>query len=380
MSAPTDPIVSPPAAAAPAVTPPLSTPPETPLAQTLVCANCGAALTGEYCATCGQRHEPHVHTVTHFAAEAFESLTHADSRVWRTLWFLLARPGRLTREFFAGRRVQYLPPFRLYLVISVVFFLVAGLPDAVHVNGDVHVNVDGAEVGKSKAETVEGLNEAAKALEGMTDSPDAAAAAAKIRAQLEKARAAQQKPAATAGDSDDDDSVPGLQSNNILTQFCEGFKKPGPKDNARYARVHEICAKTEADRGKAVFEAIVHNIPRAMFVFLPLLALFMKLLYWRPKRYYVEHLLLLLHNHAFVFLALAIAGLVGRIPAIANYMTWPTFAVWLYMIWYIFRAMRNYYQQSRGLTFAKYLVVGFAYFTTSVLVLALTAVYSLLTI
>ena len=49
-----------------------------------------------------------------------------------------------------------------------------------------------------------------------------------------------------------------------------------------------------------------------MFVFLPLLALVMKLLYWRPKRFYVEHLLFLVHNHAFVFLALTIMGLLSR--------------------------------------------------------------------
>ncbi len=59
--------------------------------------------------------------------EAFESISHADSRLWRTLWYLLGRPGFLTREFFEGKRVRYLPPFRLYLVISVLFFLVAGL-------------------------------------------------------------------------------------------------------------------------------------------------------------------------------------------------------------------------------------------------------------
>src|SRR5687768_18420722 len=61
--------------------------------------------------------------MAHFAGEAFESITHADSRLWRTLGFLLAKPGRLTREFFDGRRAAYLPPFRLYLVISVAFFL-----------------------------------------------------------------------------------------------------------------------------------------------------------------------------------------------------------------------------------------------------------------
>ena len=67
--------------------------------------------------------------MAHFAAEAFESISHADSRLWRTLWYLLARPGFLTREFFEGQRVRYLPPFRLYLVISVLFFLIVGLPD-----------------------------------------------------------------------------------------------------------------------------------------------------------------------------------------------------------------------------------------------------------
>ena len=107
---------------------PVVSPPEPPQPLTLVCANCHALAQGEYCAACGQRHEPHIHTVTHFAGEAFESISHADSRLWRTLWYLLARPGFLTREFFAGRRVSYLPPFRLYLVISVLFFLVAGVP------------------------------------------------------------------------------------------------------------------------------------------------------------------------------------------------------------------------------------------------------------
>ena len=116
---------------------PVVSPPEVPAAQTLVCANCGTPLAGEYCNHCGQRHEPHVHSVGHFASEAFESITHADSRLWRTLWFLLAKPGRLTSEFFAGRRVSYLPPFRLYLVISVIFFLVAGLPD---VGADVQID------------------------------------------------------------------------------------------------------------------------------------------------------------------------------------------------------------------------------------------------
>ena len=54
--------------------------------------------------------------------------------------------------------------------------------------------------------------------------------------------------------------------------------------------------------------------------------------------------------------------------------------MWLYMIWYIFRAMRVYYAQSRFLTFSKYLTLGLAYFSTSLMVLMLTLIYSALTL
>ena len=48
---------------------PVVSPPEPPRPLTLVCANCHADLGGEYCAACGQRHEPHIHTVAHFAGK-----------------------------------------------------------------------------------------------------------------------------------------------------------------------------------------------------------------------------------------------------------------------------------------------------------------------
>src|SRR5262245_28998138 len=91
------------------------------------CANCGAAVPGKFCGRCGQRLEHEMHSVVHFVREATEDLTHADSRLWSTLRALLFRPGFLTREFIAGRRVRYLPPLRLYLVLSVLFFLIAAV-------------------------------------------------------------------------------------------------------------------------------------------------------------------------------------------------------------------------------------------------------------
>ena len=91
------------------------------------CTNCEAVLHGPYCSSCGQRVLHHSLALGEFLGEAAEVITHADSRVWRTVVPLLFRPGYLTQQFIKGRRASYLPPFRLYLVLSVVFFLVIPL-------------------------------------------------------------------------------------------------------------------------------------------------------------------------------------------------------------------------------------------------------------
>ena len=345
---------------------PVVSPPEPPQPLTLVCANCHATLTGEYCAACGQRHEPHVHTVAHFASEALESVSHADSRLWRTLWYLLARPGFLTREFFAGRRMRYLPPFRLYLVISVVFFLSVGTPEGVAIDID----------GEPTAERIEKMKAVAADLERETGPGSEALkmAAASIREQAEK-----EKTALESGQSDAEPGD-GLASRNAMTDFCDEFSKPDPTANQNYAKLHAACGKISEDGGRELAKTVVHNIPRAMFVFLPLLALSMKPLYWRPKRYYVEHLLFLVHNHAFVFLVLTLLALLELIPVVGQHLGVVKFAAWVYMIWYLFRGMRNYYGQGRALTLAKYLTIGLSYISAALTVLVLTALFSAITL
>lgn len=98
------------------------------------CKNCGSELLDRYCGHCSQAADVHVPTTLELIHELLEGLTHSDSRLWRTLNFLWFKPGRLTQEFVAGRRVAYLPPFRLYLVLSVIFFLIASLS---HTTGKV---------------------------------------------------------------------------------------------------------------------------------------------------------------------------------------------------------------------------------------------------
>jgi hypothetical protein len=289
------------------------------------------------------------------------AVSHADSRLWRTLWYLLARPGFLTREFFAGRRVRYLPPFRLYLVISLVFFLTVSVPDGAPINFDE----------APAAVRADKMNAAADALEKQTGpgSEELKLAAARLRKQAEQELAAK--------DSEDPIVAPdGLSSKNAMTDFCDEFRNPDPKANDNYTKLHSACAKITEDGGRELGRTVVHNIPRGMFVFLPLLALAMKPLYWRPKRYYVEHLLFLVHNHAFVFLVLTLLAALELIPVVRDHLGFVKFAAWVYMIWYLFRGMRNYYGQGWWLTFAKYLQIGLSYITAAIMVLVLLALYS----
>jgi hypothetical protein len=359
----------------------------------LTCQNCDAPLGGEFCARCGQRYEPHIHTVAHFAGEAFESISHADSRLWRTLWYLFSRPGFLTREFFAGRRVAYLPPFRLYLVLSVIFFVTIGLggPD----------ESPGVTVEKPRsAEDIAAMNELADQFENHTLAPMTDATRQRIARQLRDVAAgeATKLAAADAADPDPDPTAPdagaqkslkppeidvmtgeGVQSG--IEDFCDGFRTStrGTEPDAKQKRVLRWCRKYDEEGFSAVGETLAHNIPRAMFVFLPLLALCMKLIYWRPKRYYVEHLLFMVHNHAFVFLVTTVVMLIGMIPFVGDY-AWPLYwAAFFYIAWYIYRAMRNVYGQRRWLTILKYLTMGYAYILAGATVFLLTFIYSTIT-
>src|SRR6202020_2190207 len=97
--------------------------PAAPAAVPARCKNCDALLLGRCCVHRSQASNVHVPTTKELVHEMLEGITHSDSRLWRTLTTLWFKPGKLTQEFVAGRRVAYLPPFRLYLILSIIFFL-----------------------------------------------------------------------------------------------------------------------------------------------------------------------------------------------------------------------------------------------------------------
>jgi len=142
------------------------------------------------------------------------------------------------------------------------------------------------------------------------------------------------------------------------------------------------CRRNFSLNGEPVRAAFVSYIPKMMFVFLPVMAAVMLLLYWRPRRYYVEHLVFFLHTHAAMFLLLLLYGPLSRLaaklpaPKLAGGLLTAGTAV--YALWYIYRAMRRYYGQRRWTTAAKLVVVGASYVIFLATTLFATLIFSAL--
>ena len=288
------------------------------------CLNCGSPVAGQHCPQCGQAGDVHVLSMQEVAGDVAHSLLHLDSRVWRTLRLLVRKPGELTREFIAGKHQTYLPPFRLYLGVSILYFaMIALLPDT----ESVTFNEKGEKVvGQTVVRTADGKvsDELLKELAAEGVPPDKLAEIKANRAQ-------------------------GTTCNlDLSVPFLGSIKEP----------FKEACEKARADGGKRLAERFAATAPKLMFAFLPLMAAFALLFYWRPRRLYAEHLVLFLHNHAFTFLALALMAVFNSLQELRLPFTGVFgFLLFLLLLWlpyYVFRSMRVVYGQGRLATSLKF--------------------------
>src|SRR5205807_6307443 len=90
---------------------------------TVACTNCAEPLIGPYCAVCGQERDAYRRSVRELFGALFEELAGFDSRILRTMRALLVQPGELPLAFHEGRTRRYVPALRLYLFVSLLFFL-----------------------------------------------------------------------------------------------------------------------------------------------------------------------------------------------------------------------------------------------------------------
>jgi len=304
-------------------------------------------------------------------------LLELDSRVWRTLIPLITRPGKLTRDYLEGRRARYMPPFRTYLVLSIVFFLIAFFDPRQELGILFEPEEDVAEVSK------EGEQNAAEVRQEILRELAQEGIIAGDQIQIDESTGDASTSAAEGSldnseeDADTDEDEGGLRitldgedagssGNCDLDDFANADIPQWLASRLTKERLLIVCERVIADDSKAFLSKLLDNVPAALFILLPLMAFVLKLLYPLSKRYYVEHLLFVVHFHAFFFLILILQIVFSRLGLLVGLpepaVDVAIFAVALYVPVYLYKSMRQVYEQSHLVSLPKFLILMFAYF------------------
>lgn len=326
------------------------------------CGNCQATLQGPHCHLCGQPVKGLIRPLSGWFADFLDGVLQWDGRIPRTLGPLLVRPGFLTTEYIAGRRVRYVTPVRLFLFLVIMLFLAVNwLADI-----DEAIPVDAAMLAPA-SDDVERVR--------------------RIVAWL---------PEPQRQDVLDDALSPTLPT-SVLTFNVgadDGERQPvrlswlSDSLNARVEdalqRMNDNMQRAQRDP-RAFVEQMLGVAPQALLLMLPLFALVLKLFYLFKRRLYMEHLLVALHSHAFLALALLavialdqIAGLLGAWPALARGAYGLIIAVWCWIPVNLFLAQKRIYGQGWTMTVLKFVVIGTIYLILLTAVSLLTFLASLL--
>ncbi|MFO1305950.1 MAG: DUF3667 domain-containing protein [Burkholderiales bacterium] len=298
------------------------------------CRNCGAHATGHFCPNCGQETRIALPTFPAFMREAAGRYVALDGRLWRTLAALVARPGFLTLEYFAGRRKRYIRPARLFLVLWLLLFAVIGIVQSPIDLKDSVVQIDA----DAEAE--------APAPAGSPLAKDAAKAPAKAAAKGASGAVSQEADAPTLPrmaivDTEDGNTLFGLDKDLNLALRWNGTDVPLPPQLAR--RWDHFRKLSKDGKAEQIYAGLLRYGPYAVVALLPAFALLLKLAYLgrgrsypgRPQRY-AEHLVYAAHLHAFAAIALLVLVLVPFGPA--------RFALALWIVFYVMRARQAVYR------------------------------------
>lgn len=244
-----------------------------------MCLNCGAALTGPFCAQCGQRVVPAYPTIREFAGDAWDELAGIDGRFARTVRTLFLHPGRLTIDTLQGHRTFYIKPLRLYLWASVLYFVVAAA--APNVVTSTRASVPGEQ---------------------------------SVTINLADPR-----------------GVGGLTTEE-RAQLLRNFERAPAPLRALFSAIIEDPVGFRS--------RVLSAIPRAVFALVAAFAVIAGVFYRRRR--FLQHLTFALHIHAMVFIALTIIEL-AQFTRIVPFIAGVASIVLLYLGWYLIKAQRVVY-------------------------------------
>lgn len=397
------------------------------------CLNCQSQVAGRYCQVCGQENLEPVETVWHLVSHFFNDITHFDGKFFATVKYLLRRPGFLSLEYMKGRRMAYLNPIRMYVFTSAIFFIIMFAlksPDDV-----VHIN-EAKDKPKGIAELRADQARRANTLKNADDEDDRESLRTKIRNDGMEIESIKKNYGDTTrriftqeeltamllqayGDSltaeeglGKGDSVRIKAAIRKVTHpstavdlggWHSDYNSADEYDSAQRSlpdslrdgwfktivmrRMIHITQEWREDKHRfydRLFENIYHSFPKILFVSLPIFALILNILYFRHKQYYyVNHGIFAIHVYCATFVLMLVSMLLDRldkaigvhwIHVIADILE---FVLFLYIVIYLYKAMRGFYKQGRGKTFLKYFIT---FVSASIVNLILLVIFLLISI
>lgn len=336
-----------------------------------------------FCYQCGQSIHNPVRHAGHALEEVFESFWHLDGRLLRTLRDLLV-PGRTALEYLAGHRQRYMPPLRLFVVMSLLAFFVGKLtihPDSESISLGVGTSaITGSqtveEVKRNRerllAEVEKAQNADKKGLPGV----DPALIAAQVQIEGEAAnriteltpgipspKRAKSKGALFSKDNEVWDPA----RNPVKIDWLPAFANEWLTEELIHGK--ENIERMDG-RPDLLFQAIMGSLPSALFLLVPVFALMLKIAYVFKRRLYLEHLVVALYSHVFLLMTLTVVFLLFALAAwVQPHVGWLAVCVYTAMAamlaWvpiYLLLMQKCVYGQDWPMTLLKYSVIGVAYF------------------
>lgn len=372
------------------------------------CLNCGKTVEERFCPYCGQENSinrPSFHYLfTHFV----EDLFHYDSGFWKTIKYLIFRPGKIVKEYLQGKRKTYVPPVKLYIFVSfLAFFIPFILPEYEDSQKDLKeisesLNDESFEgitiAGIDKVKTVEQLDSIQNSLpEGQKLTQIEYRLYYQTLNTIDRSIADNEKDSLKSSEDifelnvDDKNESLFSKKNGISIGAYKNVKTKAELDSIHnllpenkkfnwsskklFERLIDFRQR-EIESGENLkekfSEAFIHNLPKVLFIYLPIFAFFLWILHSKRKWLYYDHgvfslyyfsfLLILvtcfaLFNWIFYFIAFHFQGFMIVADSL---MVILILILVFYPFFYFFRAHSKVYEEKKWISRLKsFLLFGF---------------------
>lgn len=316
------------------------------------CLNCDHLVEERYCPNCGQENTESRKTFHHIFIHFFEDLTHYDNSFWRTIFYLFFKPAALTKAYMSGKRFSFLAPVRLYIFISFVTFLTISLFPNEAANKKETLTVK-----ENKTEliipTIDSLHIEEKSVNSLT----------KVGILSQKntdtiIKILQQTNEIDSGKADKKEVADfGYKSVNELDSIQKHGDKKVKVSKTEYWFLKKWLAVKEENTNEQIVEKFMYsfssNIPKVLFLYMPVFAFTLWLFHDKKKWYYFDHGIFTLHYFSFLLLLILTLFLAEKIMLLFDptpVVEWVHFSIksigFFWMIYYFFPAHRRYYQHA----------------------------------